>query len=110
MSVQRYVLLWLVLGGLISLHAPSAEAQTSATGAGRSFVPIHGHTGMIQEPINTKQMYDGINRILVKAGAGAKEPTKVRGTEALENLDRGTPVVVHYEIDRDGPNEVKSAE
>src|SRR5580765_236015 len=76
----------------------------------QQYVPLHGHTGIIQEPMNTKQTYDGVNRILVKLRAGATRPEKARGTEALASLDRGTSVVVHYEIDQDGPNEVKSAE
>jgi hypothetical protein len=109
-SINLPVTLGLLLGGLLAVSSSTASAQTSATGVGRSFVPIHGLTGTFQEPINTKQMYDGVNKILVKAGAAAKRPAKIRGTEALENLDRGTPVVVHYELDRDGPNEVKSAE
>jgi len=104
------IALGLLLGGLLSVYSSPAAAQTTATGVGRSFVPIHGRTGIVQQPINSKQMYDGVNKILVKAGAGAKRPSKTRGAEGLENLDRGMPVVVHYEIDRDGPNEVKSAE
>jgi len=110
MRVQQQIPLGLLLGGLLAVYSSPATAQTTATGVGRSFVPIHGLTGIVQEPVNTKQMYDGVNKILVKAGAGARRPSKLRGAEALADLDRGAAVVVHYEIDRDGPNDVKSAE
>jgi hypothetical protein len=110
MRVQQVIPLGLLLGGWFVVSPPAAAAQSTATGVGRPYVPIHGHTGIVQEPFNTKQMYDGVNRILVKAGAAAKRPAKVQGTEALENLDRGAAVIVHYELDRDGPDEVKSAE
>jgi len=108
-DISLHIALGALLGGLLAVSS-TAAAQTTATGVGRSFVPIHGLTGVLQEPINSKQMYDGINKILVKAGAGAKKPAKIRGTEALESLDRGMPIVVHYELDRDGPNEIKSAD
>jgi len=101
MRIQHHIPLGLFLGGLLSMIALPVAAQTTATGVGRAYVPIHGHTGIIQEPINTAQMYDGVNRIAVKLGLGGSRTTKVYRMEAVGNLERGMPVVVHSELKDD---------
>jgi hypothetical protein len=107
--MKHTIPLGLLLGGLLSMIASPAAAQTTATGVGRSNIPIQGHTGMIQEPINTAQMYDGVNRIAVALGMNGRRNTKVYRMEAVENMERGMPVTVNY-FDQAGPNGVATAE
>ena len=85
----------LLLGGLLSTIASPALAQ-SAANFGTPYVPIHGHTGIIQEPMNTAQTYEGVNAIAVALGMGRARNTKVYRMEAVGNIDRGMPVTVHY--------------
>ena len=75
MRIRLHFPLGLLLGGLLSMIASPAAAQTTATGVGRANIPIQGRTGIIQEPINTAQMYDGVNRIAVALGMGSRRPT-----------------------------------
>jgi hypothetical protein len=89
--------LGLLFGGLLSTIASPAVAQTA--GVGRPYVWIHGHTGTIQEPVNTTQMYEGVNRIAVGLDVGAKRSAKVHKMEAVGNIQRGMPVTVQYEPD-----------
>jgi hypothetical protein len=109
MHIQQRVSLGLLLGGLLSVLPAPASAQTTATGVGLPYVWIHRHTGMIQEPINTTQMYDGVNRIAVLLGMDGKRNSKVYRMEAVGNMERGMPVVVHA-VDPAGPNGVATAE
>jgi|SRR5262245_23217005 len=106
---QQRISLGLLLGGLLSVFPAHASAQTTALGVGRANVPIHNHTGIVQEPINTAQMYDGVNRIAVLLGMSGKRNTKVYRMEAVGNMERGMPVVVHY-ADQAGPNSLGTAE
>ena len=99
--------LGLLLGGLFSIIASPAAAQTTATGVGRANIPIQGRTGIIQEPINTAQMYEGVNRIAVALGFGSRRPVKLYRMNAVEDMERGMPVVVHYETNGD---QIASAE
>ena len=87
--------------------ASPAAAQTTATGVGRANIPIQGRTGIIQEPINTAQMYDGVNRIAVALGMGSSRTVKLYRMDAVEDMERGMPVVVHYETNGD---QIASAE
>ena len=95
----QHVTLGLLFGGLLSTIASSAAAQQSAAGFGTPFVPIHGHTGIIQEPINTAQMYAGVDRIADALDLGAKRRAKVYKMEAVGNIERGMPVTVQSEDD-----------
>jgi hypothetical protein len=97
----QHTALGLLVGGLLSMIAPPAGAQTTATGVGLPYIWIHKHTGIIQEPINTAEMYDGVNRIAVKLGMDGNRNRKVYRMEAVGNLERGMPVVVHYEAKDD---------
>ena len=97
MRVRLHFPLGLLLGGLLSMIASPAAAQTTATGVGRANIPIQGRTGIIQEPINTAQMYDGVNRIAVALGFGSRRPVKLYRMDAVQDMERGMPVVVHYE-------------
>jgi hypothetical protein len=101
MRIQHHSPLGLILGGLLSMIALPVAAQTTATGVGRSYIPIHNHTGIIQEPINTAQTYDGVSRIARKLGMGGSRNTKVYRMEAVDNMERGMPVVVHSELKDD---------
>src|SRR5580765_636472 len=115
----QHTALGLLVGGLLSMIAPPAGAQTTATGVGLPYIWIHKHTGIIQEPINTAEMYDGVNRIAVKLGMDGPRNTKVYRMEAVGNMERGMPVVVHSAVkDEDvagqanqgSPHEVESAQ
>jgi len=92
----QHIPLGLFLGGLLSI-APPVAAQSTATGVGRPYIAIHDHTGIIQEPINTAQTYDGVNRIMEKLGmkGSGRSSAKAYRIEALDIMDHGTPVVVH---------------
>jgi hypothetical protein len=94
--------LGLLCGGLLSMIASPAVAQNAA-GFGTPFVPIHGHTGIIQEPINTAEMYEGVNRIAVAIDLAAKRNAKVYKMEAVGNIERGMPVTVQYAPTDDNP-------
>jgi hypothetical protein len=120
MRIQHHIPLGLFLGGLLSMIASPAAAQTTATGVGLPYVWIHEHTGIIQEPINTAQTYDGVNRIAEKLGLkGRGSSAKAYRIEALDILDHGTPVVVHSALKDDdaqaagtnqsGPGDLMSA-
>ena len=99
MRIQHQIPLGLFLGGLLSMIAPPVAAQGTATGVGRSNIAIQGHTGIIQEPINTAQTYDGVNRIAEKLGLkGRGSSAKDYRIEALDIIDHGTPVVVHSAV------------
>ena len=87
--------LGLLLGGLLSTIASPAVAQ-SAAGFGSPYVPINGHTGIIQEPINTAVMYEGVNRIAVALNLAKDRNTKVYKMEAVGNIERGMPITVQY--------------
>ena len=93
-----HVTLGLLFGGLLLTIASSAAAQNAA-GFGTPFVPIHGHTGIIQEPINTAEMYAGVNRIADVLDLASRKPAKIYKMEALGNIDRGMPVTVQYADD-----------
>ena len=99
MRSQLHIPLGLLLGGLLSATALPASAQSTSTGVGRAYVPIQGHTGIIQEPINTAEMYDGLDRIAQKLGLAGTQNKKIYRMEAVKNMERGMPVVVHYEND-----------
>jgi hypothetical protein len=106
----------LLLGGLLSTIASPALAQTAA-GFGTPYVPIHGHTGIIQEPMNTAETYEGVNRIAVAIGLAAKRNAKVYKMESVGNIERGMPITVQYApeslasaIDPVDPNGVALAE
>jgi hypothetical protein len=120
MRIQHQIPLGLLLGGLLSMIASPVAAQTTATGVGLPYIWIHGHTGIIQEPINTTQTYDGANRIAEKLGLkGRGSSAKAYRIEALDILDHGTPVVVHSALKDDdaqaagtnqsGPGDLMSA-
>jgi hypothetical protein len=109
MHIQQRVSLGLLLGGLLSVFSAPASAQTTATGVGLPYVWIHRHTGIVQEPINTAETYEGVNRIAVALGMDGKRNTKVYRMEAVGNMERGMPVVVHS-VDPAGPNQVATAE
>jgi hypothetical protein len=100
MRIQHHIPLGLLLGGLLSAIASPAAAQTTATGVGLPYVWIQGHTGIIQEKINTDQMYAGVNRILDTLGVGGTRSTKLYRMDALESMgvERGMPVVVHSAV------------
>lgn len=102
-----HVTLELLFGGLLLTFASSAAAQNAA-GFGTPFVPIHGHTGIIQEPINTTEMYAGVNRIADLVGLDGKRQAKVYKMEAVGTIERGMPVTVQYEDD--AANGVATAE
>lgn len=95
----QHTALGLLFGGLLTMIASPAVAQTA--GVGRPYVWIHGHTGMIQEPINTAEMYAGVNRIATAIDLGAKRNAKVYKMEAVGNIERGMPVTVQYEPNDD---------
>jgi hypothetical protein len=78
---------------LLSTIGAPAAAQTAVS---VPYVWIHGHTGIVQEPINTAETYEGVNRIAVALGMGRSRETKLYRMEAVENIDRGMPVVVQY--------------
>ena len=106
----------LLLGGLLSTIASPALAQTAA-GFGTPYVPIHGHTGIIQEPMNTAETYEGVNRIAVALHLARPKDTKVYKMEAVGNIERGMPITVQYApdslasaIDPVDPNGVAIAE
>jgi hypothetical protein len=101
MRIRHHLSLGLLLGGLLSLIPSLAAAQTTATGVGLPYVWIHKHTGIIQEPINTAEMYEGVNRIAVALGMDGPRNRKVYRMEAVQNMERGMPVVVHYETTDD---------
>jgi hypothetical protein len=102
MRIQHQIPLGLFLGGLLSMIAAPVAAQGTATGVGRSNIAIQGHTGIIQEPINTAQTYDGVNRIAEKLGLkGRGSSAKAYRIEALDIIDHGTPVVVHSALKDD---------
>lgn len=96
-----------LLGGLLSTIAAPAAAQSAVSAP---YVWIHGHTGMIQEPINTAQMYEGVNRIAVAIGMGEKRNTKLYRMEAVQNIERGMPIVVQYAPTDDNATSVATAE
>lgn len=98
MRIQHQVPLGLFLSGLLSMIATPAAAQTTAAGVGRQNIPIHGRTGIVQEPLNTAQTYDGVERILQKLGMGGRRPTKLYRMDALAGMERGMPVVVHSAV------------
>ena len=104
----KQITLGLLFGGLLSTIASSAAAQSGAAGFGTPFVPIHGHTGIIQEPINTAEMYEGVHRIAVGIDLAAKRNAKVYKMEAVGNIERGMPVTVQSEDDT--ANAVATAE
>jgi hypothetical protein len=87
--------LGLLLGGLLSTIASPAQAQNAA-GFGSPYVAIHGRTGIIQEPMNTDQTWDGVNRIAVALGLARDRNTKVYKMEAVGNIERGMPITVQY--------------
>ena len=89
--------LGLLFVGLLSMIASPALAQTGAAGFGRPYVPIQGHTGIIQEPINTTEMYDGVNRIATALDLASRKNAKVYKMEAVGNIERGMPITVQYE-------------
>jgi len=101
MRIQLHIPLGLLLGGLLSATALPASAQSTSTGVGRAYVPIQEHTGIIQEPINTAEMYDGLDRIAQKLGLAGIQNKKIYRMEAVKNMERGMPVVVHYETNDD---------
>jgi hypothetical protein len=101
MRIQHHVPLGLLLGGLLSVFASPVAAQTTATGVGLPYVWIHGHTGIIQEPINTAEMYAGVNKIATALGMDGPRNKKVYRMEAVSNLERDMPIVVHYEASDD---------
>jgi hypothetical protein len=103
----QHTTLGLLFVGLLSMIASSAAAQNAA-GFGTPFVPIQGHTGIIQEPINTAEMYAGVNRIADAIDLAAKRQAKVYKMEAVGNIERGMPVTVQYEDD--AANAVATAE
>jgi hypothetical protein len=107
--MKHYIPLGLLLGGFLLTIPSPAAAQATATGVGAPYVWIHGHTAMIQEPINTAQMYDGVNRIATAIGMSGRRNTKVYRMEAVGNMERGMPVVVHPEDDAQ-PNGVATSE
>ncbi|HUK34617.1 MAG TPA: hypothetical protein VLV86_11930 [Vicinamibacterales bacterium] len=112
---RTLVALLLVLSIALSASAQFAEG-----------VPISGHTGTMALPGNVDQIYAGVNKLVVKTTDGidhvfnVTKTTHVHGFEALSNLPRGTPVVVHYtesgnqrtadEIDSLGPDGLKTTE
>jgi hypothetical protein len=98
MRIQQYIPLGLLLGGLLAI-APPVAAQSTSTGVGRAYVPIQGHTGIIQEPINTAEMYQGLEGIARVLGLAGVQNRKIYRMEAVKNMERGMPVVVHYEVD-----------
>jgi hypothetical protein len=100
MRIQHHIPLGFLLGGLLSAIASPVAAQTTATGVGLPYVWIQGHTGIIQEKINTEEMYAGVNSILDKLGVAGKRNTKLYRMEALESMgmERGMPVVVHSAV------------
>jgi len=89
--------LGLLFVGLLSMIASPALAQTGAAGFGRPYVPIEGHTGIIQEPINTAVMYEGVNRIATALDLASRKNTKVYKMEAVGSIERGMPITVQYE-------------
>lgn len=89
--------LGLLFVGLLSMIASPALAQTGAAGFGRPYVPIEGHTGIIQEPINTAVMYAGVNRIANALDLASRKNAKVYKMEAVGNIERGMPITVQYE-------------
>ena len=107
--MKHTIPLGLLLGGLLLMFPSHAAAQATATGVGAPYIWIHGHTAMIQEPINTAQMYEGVNRIAVALGMSGSRNTKVYRMEAVGNMERGMPVVVNY-VDQAWPNGVGTAE
>ena len=88
--------LGLLFVGLLSMIASPALAQTGAAGFGRPYVPIEGHTGIIEEPMNTAVMYEGVNRIATALDLASRKNAKVYKMEAVGNIERGTPVTVQY--------------
>jgi hypothetical protein len=88
--------LGLLFVGLLSMIASPALAQTGAAGFGRPYVPIEGHTGIIQEPINTAVMYEGVNRIATALDLASRKNAKVYKMEAVGNIERGMPITVQY--------------
>jgi len=78
--------------------------------AQRAGVPIHGVTGTLALPGNVDKIYDGLNTLIVKAADGTDhvihvtKDTHVHGAEALSNVQRGTPVVVHYTVKNNEPS------
>jgi len=107
--MKHTIPLGLLLGGLLMMFPSHAAAQTTATGVGLPYVWIHKHTGIIQEPINTAEMYAGVNRIATALGWDGSRNTKVYRMEAVGNMERGMPVVVNY-VDQAWPNGVGTAE
>ena len=79
-------------------------ASSAAIGvAAQHSVPIHGVTGTWALPGNVDKIYDGVNTLVVSTSDGTKHVMKVTkdtkvhgGSEALESLQHGTSVVVHY--------------
>jgi hypothetical protein len=78
-------------------------ASAAVIGAAAQHVPIHGVTGTWALPGNVDKIYDGVNTLVVSTTGGTKHVMKVTkdtkvhgGSEALESLQHGTPVVVHY--------------
>jgi hypothetical protein len=100
MRIQHHIPLGFLLGGLLSAIASPVAAQTTATGVGLPYVWIQGHTAVIQEKINTDEMYAGVNRIADQLGIGGTRSTKLYRMDALENMgmERGMPVVVHSAV------------
>ena len=99
--------LGLLFVGLLSMIASPALAQTGAAGFDRPYVPIEGHTGIIQEPINTAVMYEGVNRIATALDLASRKNAKVYKMEAVGNIERGMPVTVQYApTDDNAPNVV----
>ena len=96
MRIQQYIPFGLLLGGLLAI-APPVSAQSTSTGVGRAYVPIQGHTGIIQEQINTAEMYQGLDGIARILGLAGTQNRKIYRMEAVKYMERGMPVVVHYE-------------
>src|SRR5262245_66110026 len=91
MRIQQYIPFGLLLGGLLAI-APPVSAQSTSTGVGRAYVPIQGHTGIIQEQINTAEMYQGLDGIARILGLAGTQNRKIYRMEAVKYMERGTPV------------------
>src|SRR5690349_6976673 len=96
MRLQFRTLGLLFVGLLSMMIASPAFAQTGGPGFGRPYVPIQGHTGIIQERINTDVMYEGVNRIATALDLASRKNAKVYKMEAVGNIERGMPITVQY--------------
>jgi hypothetical protein len=106
MRLQHNALALLFGGLLLSMIASPAVAQNPGPGVGRPYVPIQGHTGIIQERINTNEMYDGVNRIATALDLASRKNAKVYKMEAVGNIERGMAVTVQYEPSDGNPANV----